>query len=211
MGNPAQTLLALFVFLLASITVFPFGKTGSSIYYTSVSFFMAALFLSSYGKGFAKGLSYLRLNPRRKDLPGLFLWGIAALAVSISVTAAATVALYFLGYLDAGLVGEKIASLPALALVLAFTIAPVGEEALFRGYLFRKISDKSSSWILGALLSSAMFASLHLLYGSVAEIIVAFLIALVFCAFTQKTGSLIPAIIAHSTFNFLSIVSTVFL
>ncbi|MEK7253490.1 MAG: CPBP family intramembrane glutamic endopeptidase [Bacteroidota bacterium] len=204
-SRPAIRILFLLAFLLAAVLVFPPGSTGSGIFYVSVSFFMIALFLASYGKGFPYGLSYLRLIPKRKDLPGLVLWGAAGFILSIAITAIASLILSYFGFLDADLVGQKIQSLPTIALMLAFTLAPVGEEALFRGYLFRKISEKGRSYLIGALLSSAIFAAMHFLYGSIAEIAVAFLIALVLCALTQKTGSLVPAMVAHASFNFLSI------
>jgi membrane protease YdiL (CAAX protease family) len=210
-GIPAVKIIAFLVFLLAAVLIFPPGNSGSSVFYTSVSFFMIALFLASLGKGFPYGVSYLRLIPKKKEVPGLVLQGIAGLLLSIATAAVASLILSSFGFLDADLVGQKIVQLPAAALVLAFTLAPIGEEALFRGYLFRKISEKSGSWLFGALLSSAIFAAMHLLYGSVAEIVVAFLIAMVFCAFTQKTKSLLPAIVAHSSFNLLSIISTVLL
>ncbi|VVC01529.1 CAAX protease self-immunity [uncultured archaeon] len=211
MGIAAAKTIAFIAFLLASVLVFPPGSASSGVYYTSLSFFMIALFLSSLGKGFPYGISYLRLVPKSREVPSLALQGIAALLLSITVAVLSSVLLGWLGFLDAELVGQKIVQLPAVSLVLAFSLAPIGEEALFRGYLFRKISEASGSWALGALLSSAVFAAMHVLYGSVAEIAVAFLIALVFCAFTQRAKSLLPAILAHSLFNFISIISTVFL
>lgn len=204
-SSSAARILLLLAFLLAAVLVFPPGKPESSVFYVAVSFFMIALFLASYGKGFPYGIAYLRLIPKKKDLPVLVLWGAAGLLLSMAIAAVASLILYYAGFLDADLVGQKIQTLPAFALVLAFTLAPIGEEALFRGYLFRKISEKGRSWLVGALISSALFAAMHFQYGSVAEIAVAFLIALLLCALTQKTGSLVPAIVAHASFNFLSI------
>ncbi len=204
-SSVSARILLLLAFLLAAVLIFPPGNPGSGIFYIAVSFFMIALFLASYGKGFSHGISYLRVIPKRKDLPILVLWGVSGLLLSMAIAAIASLVLSYFGFLDADLVGQKIQTLPTIALVLAFTIAPVGEEALFRGYFFRKISEKGRSWVIGALLSSALFASMHFQYGSVAEIVVTFLIALLFCALTQKTGSLVPAIVAHASFNFLSI------
>lgn len=204
-SRPAIRILLLLAFLLAAVLVFPPHSAGSGIFYVSVSFFMVALFLASYGKGFPYGLSYLRLIPKGDDLPRLVLFGAAGFILSMAITAIASIILSYLGLLDADLVGQKMQSLPTVALMLAFTLAPVGEEALFRGYLFRKISEKGRSHLAGALLSSAIFAAMHFQYGSVAEIAVAFLIALLLCALTQKTGSIVPAVLAHASFNFLSI------
>ncbi|VVC02243.1 CAAX protease self-immunity [uncultured archaeon] len=101
-------------------------------------------------------------------------------------------------------------------LALAFTIVPICEEALFRGFFFRVISDALQktripfSWIAGALLSSLIFASTHLFYGSKAELIVAFFVGLLFCAAVQRKNSLVPAIVAHAFYNLFSIILMVF-
>lgn len=206
----ARNLLLPLVFVALAIFIFPLSSPGSSVFYASSSFFLVALLLSSLGKSLECGISYLRMIPQRKQALRLAAWGAAALAASVAITAAVSVALGYLGYLDSDLVAQKVAGLPAAALVAAFTLAPVGEEALFRGYLFRKISEKAGSWHVGAIASSLIFAALHFAYGSVAEIAVAFLVGLSFCAFTQKTRSLFPAIAAHASFNLLSIAYTVF-
>jgi membrane protease YdiL (CAAX protease family) len=190
--------------------IFPPLAASSSIFYISGSFFLIALLLSSLGKGFARGLHYLGLIPNEKQsLPALLAWGVAAFAVSLLATGAVSLLLYHLGYLDSDVVAQKVQSLPLQSMIIAFTLAPLGEESLFRGYLFRKISEKSGSALAGAIVSSAIFAALHVFYGSVAEVAVAFFVALALCAFRQKTGSLIPPLVAHASFNFLSILLSV--
>ena len=101
-------------------------------------------------------------------------------------------------------------------LVAAFTLAPLGEEAFFRGLLFRRMSERlkmlgKHAWMASAIASSAIFALLHASYGSIAEIGVAFAIGMVLCAGVKMTGSLYPTVLAHSAFNFVSIVMAVLL
>lgn len=224
-------LASLFLAAIALVFFFP-GTAGAGVFYVSISFLFLALLLASLGKGFARGLDYLGLAPKRNEAIPLAKSGALALVVSCVVAGALSALLYFLGYLDTASVEEKILSLPLPALIAAFTLAPLAEEALFRGYLFRKISeialtgrqDASPARVAGAgslsgafpsaagaILSSLLFAAAHFSYGSVAELGVAFSIGMVFCHFTLKSKSLVPAVLAHASFNLLSILMAVFL
>ncbi len=204
-------LVPIVLLVLAAILLIPPNSPGSSVFYISAMFFIIALFVPARGKGFNYALSYIGLRPKKQKILFLFAIGITALVLSVIITALVSLVLYQLGFLDTGPVRDKIFSLPLVALIGAFTVAPLGEEALFRGLIFRKASEISKSWVIGALVSSAIFAAMHFSYGSVAEIAVAFSIGLVFCAFVKKTKSLIPSLVAHASFNFLSIIFVVFI
>lgn len=216
-GNSAK-----FVFFLLSVALavflFPPNSPGSGVFYVSALFFFLALFLSSYKSGIKEGLSYLRLSPKKGEAAKLFLWGIAAFFLIFFVALAVSFTLSVLGLLDTAPVLEKVRSLSPLALFAAVTIAPLGEEAIFRGWLFRKIGDvfqkraKNGTviFLISALLSSLVFSAFHFSYGSFAEFAVVFFVGLALCFVTQKSGSLVPAIIAHAFFNLLSIVSSHF-
>ncbi|VVB98775.1 CAAX protease self-immunity [uncultured archaeon] len=214
-----QHLLALFFLAAAALILFPIGDRNSSVFYVSLSFFLFALLVSSSGTSFKNGLSQLGLLPDRKKLPSLLLWGIGAFFVSVAVAFCTSAVLYALGMLDTAPVQAKIVQLPPLAILIAVTLAPLGEEALFRGLAFarfkgiisrknKKMNNAFATVALAAVFSSIIFAALHFSYGSAAEIIAAFMIGLVFCAFTQKTGSLVPALVGHALFNLLSISAT---
>ena len=226
-------LLAALLLVLAAVLFFPVGSDGSGVFYVSISFLLIAVMLSSLGSTPKQGIAYLRIIPKKGEIAPLLAWSVAALLACCLVTGAVSAVLYFLGWLDTAPVGEKILSLPLPALLAAFTLAPLGEETLFRGYLFRKISeclrermtkqkqraklkeDSSYSGLfpaaIAALISSLLFSALHFSYGSFAELAVAFSIGIVLCAFTQKSKSLLPAILAHASFNLLSILFTVLL
>ena len=119
------------------------------------------------------------------------------------------------GLLDTASVLDKISRLPPLAAIAAFTLAPVAEELLFRGLLLRSVSEslgraaggklKRFAWLAAVFSTSLLFALFHLSYGSFAELAVAFSLGALFCISVKKSGSLIPAIIAHAIFNFASI------
>lgn len=203
--------------IIIALLFFPLGVPSSSVFYVSLLFLAVALVLSSPKGKMKDALKYLRLSPKKKDLPSLLCLGIASLIASGIATAMLSVLLSYFGLLDTAPVLSKISSLPLPALLAAFTLAPLAEEALFRGYLFRKISEwrtgagRQAGWAAGALLSSLVFAAFHLSYSSVAELAVAFSIGMLFCYFTRRTNSLIPAIVAHASFNFLSILFAVWL
>lgn len=199
--------LILSVLALAALgfLIFPPSLPGSSVFYLSAAFLIAAFAFSSKGKGLRGALSYLRLQPKKNELFSLIGWGGLALVASSLATGAISLLMLSFGVLDSGPVAQKVLALPVSVLVLAFAFAPLCEELFFRGFLFRKISEVSGSAPAGAFVSTAIFAALHIAYGSISEIAIAFAVGLVLCAFTYRTKSLIPAVVAHVSFNLLSI------
>ena len=89
---------------------------------------------------------------------------------------------------------------------LAVVIAPINEELLFRGGLFRFFNTRLPTPV-AMILSSILFALLHLNWFSFLPLVV---LGCFLCAVTLKTGSLKPAIVMHSLFNINSIASIVF-
>ena len=109
---------------------------------------------------------------------------------------------------------------PGLALGAAFLVivllGPAVEEVVFRGAIFGGLyrlgrffsravgGDESSraadlfAFLGAALFSSAVFASVHL---SAVIAPTLFVLAFVLCALYRWTGSLLPPIVAHATFN----------
>lgn len=107
-----------------------------------------------------------------------------------------TAIIAFLGLLDSHKVVEIMLREPRLTLLISFTLAPVAEETLFRGYLQKRI---------GIVFSSIIFSALHYGYGSLSEIIAAFSASVILGLNARKEGSIYPAIIAHALWNLLSI------
>jgi len=210
---------------ILSVFIFTLGRRGSSVFYISLAFAACALLFSSWKGGIRRGLGYLRLGmPNGKDFLLLasqsFALFLACAAVSVAITGIFLLA----GALDTKNVYDKIILLPAPALILAFTLAPLGEEMFFRGFLFRRASEwlgkamaanrgamGDMPWVAGALFSSLLFSLMHASYGSLAELAVAFAVGVVLCIGVKKTGSLLPAVLAHAAFNFASIFMAVFL
>ena len=158
--------------------------------------------------------------------------GLGALLLSAVVNAASTLVLQRLGYsTDRSIQGPFIESLqswvgenPALAIpaivLVVVIIGPAVEELVFRGGVFNglyrlgKLAAKSGgskkfqrvvdvvSFVVAALVSSAVFAALHLEPVLLAALL---LLALALCALFRWSGSLLPSFIAHATFNSLAV------
>ncbi|MCX8194693.1 MAG: CPBP family intramembrane metalloprotease [Candidatus Micrarchaeota archaeon] len=197
--------------LAAAFFFFPPKNIELSLLYHGLAFLFLSLFLSSQGKGMAHALGYLRLAPEKRKLPFLVLAGILTAAFSFALSFLFSAFLQSFGINDASAVQDKIKHLSFFGVVLAFTLAPLGEEAFFRGYLLRKLADKTGSFFLGAILSSMLFGAVHFAYGSVAEIAVAFAIGIFLCLATRLFNSLVPAIVAHSIFNLASLLLMLYL
>jgi membrane protease YdiL (CAAX protease family) len=99
-------------------------------------------------------------------------------------------------------------TLLALLVVLATLIAPIAEEVLFRGTLFRYLRTRWPHW-LALLLPGLVFAALHVNwrtldgFGSFLPLItLATILALAY----ERTGRISTAIVAHAFFNLHSVI-----
>ncbi|HEY0866807.1 MAG TPA: type II CAAX endopeptidase family protein [Fimbriimonas sp.] len=81
----------------------------------------------------------------------------------------------------------------------AAVLAPFWEEILFRGCLYPAMSRVTGRLIVGALLSSFMFVSIH--PQGIAGWLPLITIALVSCQLAYQTRSLVPSIVLHALNN----------
>ncbi len=93
-------------------------------------------------------------------------------------------------------VKQTLSGFPLFFYIFTFTIAPIDEEILFRGFLVPRV---------GIVLSAFIFAILHFGYGSVVEFAAAFIFGLIAGYAFKRTKSLYTTITAHALVNFLSI------
>ena len=131
----------------------------------------------------------------KRESPASFVKSAALLFVLIFYFALIIgIALALLGQNDTELVRETIKPIIASPLLLVYVLAVrvPAEEIFFRGFLVPK---------LGILGSSALFALAHFGYGSIAEIIAAFLLGVLISWFFKRSKSLLPIILAHSLYN----------
>lgn len=89
--------------------------------------------------------------------------------------------------------------------VLAAVLAPVVEEIMFRGVLYRHLRESSSRWggrasvVLSVAMSSVLFAVIHP-QGWLAVPVLSML-AVVFALAREWRGTLIPCMVAHGVNN----------
>jgi membrane protease YdiL (CAAX protease family) len=105
----------------------------------------------------------------------------------------------------------------ALFLIGGGLLAPIGEETLFRGYVFNaiRLTFGSKAWgiPLAYLASSLVFAIIHIAgvtQGAIALIVPIFFIALVLAWGMHRTGSLLPGIVAHAIFNSVQLLALIY-
>lgn len=94
---------------------------------------------------------------------------------------------------------------PALLIFALIIAAPFFEEILFRGFLFEGLRHSSVGFLGAAMITSAVWAGIHLQYG-LYEIVTIFFIGLIFAYAKAKTDSLYIPIAMHSFMNFAAIV-----
>jgi membrane protease YdiL (CAAX protease family) len=88
-------------------------------------------------------------------------------------------------------------------------LSPIIEEVVFRGWLFSGLRRLHTFWP-AALISSTCFALMHAAIG-LPELLITFSNGLVWCAFVERTRSLIPSIAMHATVNTLAMISAFYL
>lgn len=165
---------------------------------------------------------------RRKG--SLRLIGWRRLKLSDPVYALAGFALYFIGYVIVlSVITHVVPALNinqkqelgfqdtsgqlnlALTFISLVVLPPLVEETVFRGFVFSGLKNKLPV-VYAALLTSVLFASAHLQFGSGQPLLwVAaldtFTLSLVLCYLRQKTGGLWAGVLLHALKNGIAFVS----
>ena len=105
------------------------------------------------------------------------------------------------GFTDLGLVTEKIKTLSPFFIVYLLVIRVFLEEWFFRGFLVYKT---------GILFSAFLFAAGHYGYGSIVEVVGAFILGLVLAFYYKKINNIYPLYAAHFLYNLMVILVTFF-
>lgn len=155
--------------------------------------------------------------------------GLGALVASFLLNVISRYGLEALGYPEDHAVQQPlmqgirswVADSPMIAIPLAFlvvaVVGPVAEELVFRGGVFNGLHrlgavvarkagvgarsgrmGEKVAFVLSVVVSSALFASLHL---EAAIFLAIFVLAASLCWLFRRTGSLLPPVAAHATFN----------
>lgn len=152
----------------------------------------ALLFLE--GKKPKDFLKHLSLQP----IPAtrLFADGLKLFAKSFVALYALIAILAWLGLADTIKVADIVRQQDALTLLVAVSFGPLAEELFFRGYLQKRI---------GVILASLVFAFLHKGYGSIAEVLGAFIVSVIFGHYARENKSVLPPFLAHALYNAMSV------
>lgn len=136
----------------------------------------------------------------------IIVWTVILIVVSIALV----VAMSFIGI---GTDNNKTESLQsqmtllnfAIGFVSAAIISPIYEEIFYRGFLYRFFSSRYGV-LSGITISSLIFTVVHI--PTFNTLPVNFVSGLVFSWVYQKTGSIIPSILIHGTFNGIAVILT---
>lgn len=92
-------------------------------------------------------------------------------------------------------------TLTVLVLIVVVTIlAPLMEEFVFRGYVFRALRNRQGVWTAGTA-TGVLFAAMHIGWLPIAVLVPVVVFGLGLCLLYHWTGSLYPGIALHATFN----------
>lgn len=111
-------------------------------------------------------------------------------------------------------IAQRPGALP-LFVVTTVLLAPVAEEVVFRGVLFQGLRSRAGFWV-AALVSAALFTVPHLFEGGglLAGVIISsgiLPLGIVFAALVERRGSLLPAVVAHATYNAIGVATLILL
>jgi membrane protease YdiL (CAAX protease family) len=128
-------------------------------------------------------------------LSGIFIYIVSLVVPTFDVTQAQEV-----GFTSLNRSYEYI-----LAFLTLVVVAPLAEEAIFRGYLFGKLRKYVPIWV-SVVITSLLFGALHLpaehLQWNVA--IDTFVLSVVLCSIRQMTGSIWAGVLVHMMKNGLA-------
>jgi len=165
------------------------------------AFVGVAVFLAQMG-GRALRPSLFGLRPTR--LRRALLLTALALLVAMAFSVAWTTAFHakpekLLDQLGA----KKSTLLLLLSATLTCVIAPIGEEFLFRGFIFTALRNWRGT-ALAAVLTGLLFGGVHAGSAPAIDLVPLALLGAVLCLLYRATGSLYPCIAAHAFNNSLA-------
>lgn len=164
-----------------------------------------SLFVSDHEMSWVTGFG-LRLRTARSIALGL---GVTLVALPVATMLIGNVVSYWLKVMGMNPEAQRtvtlvrdISSVPQLFVLgfAAIVLAPLVEEALFRGVIFRALHQRGhrvTAWIGTSLL----FAAVH---GNLAAFFPLVFLALVFAWLYHRTGNLLASMAGHALFNGLN-------
>lgn len=90
---------------------------------------------------------------------------------------------------------------PLIYFLTSLIIAPLSEELMFRGVLYRGLRDNLPSKFLAAIIVSILFAFMH---GTMVHLYITFNLSLLTIIVYEKTGAIGYSVLVHLAYNVLS-------
>ncbi len=215
-----QILGALFELFGAAVAHYPGGLNalGNAV---SPPWWANALGLLGLWIGFGGAIAYAYAYGNLRSLPGQ--WQVratdvvyVALGVACQYVAAAIYLPFHVHHLNRPvnhLFGSVVGASFVLLIIMTTFFAPIMEEWLFRGVLFRALSEggrKSGSRVgvvLAVVLSAALFALAH---GEPLQFAALFFLGVVLATLVWRTKRLVPSIVTHMSFNGVAVAALIY-
>jgi uncharacterized protein len=204
---------ALLVFLLPYLSSHPGTKINPEAFEDLMADANTISFITIVSVPFALAVVFLAVRLRRWSAREyfalkLFTWkqlgyGVAAIVATLLATEAIG---YFCGHADQSVFMENMmASIRSGAgvwplLLAALVFAPIGEEIVFRGFLYRGLAASRLGMMGAIILSAGIWAAIHMQYD-LFQMGVIFVIGLTLGAMRAWSGSTYLAIVLHSLVN----------
>jgi membrane protease YdiL (CAAX protease family) len=181
-----STLNALVVYALAAlITVMPLWRRVGSF------------------KKLAEKLGLVKFQPGRMFIWAVFAWGLSMVASFVVVAILLALNIPGLDLAQEQQIGFTTTPSPTGYILIFFVLvilAPVAEEVLFRGYLFRRLRTVFG-FAASAVITSAVFAGLHVQPNVVINV---FILSLFLCYLAEKFDSIWAGVMVHMLKNGLA-------
>jgi uncharacterized protein len=162
------------------------------------AFVAVAVFLAQMG-GRALRASLFGLRPAR--MPRALWLTVLALATATAFSIAWTTAFHAKPEKLLDQLGAKDSTLlMLLSATLTCVIAPIGEEFLFRGFIFTTLRNWRGT-ALAAVLTGLLFGAVHAGSAPAIDLVPLAVLGMVLCLLYRATGSLYPCIAAHAFNN----------
>jgi hypothetical protein len=177
---------------------------GLSIADTAVqdaAFVIVAVFLAQLGgRKVSAALFGLRPTPLRRAVALMLL--TVAVFVAFSVIWGAVFDVKEEKLLET-LGANESTLLLVLSAALTCVIAPIGEEFLFRGFIFTALRNWRGAWT-AAVITGALFGLVHIGSAPALDLVPLAALGVGLCLLYRATGSLYPCIAAHALNNSLA-------
>jgi hypothetical protein len=116
---------------------------------------------------------------------------------------------YSLG-LNEGRIWEYAPEVMIVRAVGIIILAPITEELLFRGLIFKVIADRRPGPLGAVVITAILFAAVHIQYG-IADLVTIFIDALYWGWVRYKTGTTMLPVVMHIAANTIAVIEAIWI